>query len=75
MNFAVSFATHTKINLASIDFKRGQWKVKRLNAAQSLGYHIPASNDRDLVNCADYLAKESAAVSAVCNGYLVTKMP
>jgi len=73
MNFSVTFATHTNIHLASITFSRGDWKVKRCTPSQSLGYHIPASNDRDLVNCAIYLAKEKAAVSAVCNGYLVTK--
>jgi hypothetical protein len=71
--FNVTFATHSRMHLATVTVNGEKTTVSRTKPAQSLGYHIPASNDGDLQRCALYLSKEPAAVSAVCNGYLVTK--
>ncbi len=73
MNFTVTSQTHSKLILATITFKGDKPVMKRESQSQKLGYHIPASNDSDLKGCAVYLLKEKAAISAVCNGYLVTK--
>jgi hypothetical protein len=70
-SFAVTFAHNQKIILASITVSNEKTVLKRSKPSQSLGYHIPASNDNELKRCAEYLSKESAAVSAVCNGYAV----
>ena len=74
MKFIVTFADWDKIHLASIAPSKGLMKLKRLKPAQALGYHIPASNDRDLERCADHLAAVPAAISATCNGYRVRKI-
>jgi hypothetical protein len=74
MRFLVTYATNDKIELATITPRRGAMKLKRLKGAQDLGYHIPASNDRELERCADYLSKETAAISATCIGYRVHKL-
>lgn len=74
MKFLVTYATNDKIELAIITPRRGAMKLKRLKPAQALGYHIPRSNDRDLERCADYFSKETAAISATCNGYRVHKL-
>lgn len=72
-NFHVMFTTNNRILLATVSLNGDKAKLRRARVSQSLGYHIPASNDRDLERCALYLATEKAAVSAVCNGYLVVK--
>ena len=74
MKFVVTYATNDKIELATITRRGDSMKFKRLKPAQDLGYHIPASNDRELVRCAKYLAEETAAVSAECIGYRVHKL-
>jgi hypothetical protein len=72
-NFHVMFTTNNRILLATVSLIGDKAKLRRARASQSLGYHIPTSNDRDLERCAIYLSKEAAAISAVCNGYLVVK--
>jgi hypothetical protein len=74
MKFIVTFATNDKIELATITRRKGAMRLKRLKPAQALGYHIPASNDRELERCADYLSAETAAISATCIGYRVHKL-
>lgn len=74
MNFAVTFARFEKIELATITIKGEFAKLRRAKPAQSLGYHIPKSNDAELERCALYLSKERAAISADCNGYRVVKL-
>jgi hypothetical protein len=73
MNFAVTFQNHPKLILATMTFKGDKVQLKREKQSQGFGYHIPASNDASLKACAEYLTKETAAISAVCCGYLVTK--
>ena len=74
MRFLVTYATNDKIELATITPRGGAMKLKRLKPAQALGYHIPCPNDRELMACAEYLTKETAAVSAECIGYRVHKL-
>jgi hypothetical protein len=73
-NFHVTFTINNRsVLLATVSLNAGKAKLRRVPVSQSLGYHIPPSNARDLELCALYLATEKAAVSAVCNGYLVAK--
>jgi hypothetical protein len=72
-NFHVTFNTKNRILLATVRVNGDKAKIRRTSAEQSMGHHVSFIYDRDIEKCAIYLSKESAAVSAVCNGYLVVK--
>ena len=72
-NFRVTFTTNNRILLATVKLNGDKAKLRRTSASQSMGHHISVINDRDIERCAIFLSKEPAALSAVCNGYLVIK--
>ena len=72
-NFRVTFTANNRILLATVSLNGDKAELQRTSASQSMGHHISVINDRDIERCAIYLSKEPAAISAVCNGYLVVK--
>jgi len=72
MKFTVS--TYSLGVVATIEISHtGKAKLTRTKAAIAAGKVVAPSNESDLCNCALYLEKERAAVSAQCGFYTVAK--